>query len=165
MNVPVSFPLPDPAFEPLAPLWAAAAAGEFRLPRCTACGRFDWYPTGTCRACGSEHVEWQVLSGRGTLFSWAVVHRALHKPLAPLGSYISAIVAIEEDPSTRFVTRLVDSRPGRLRGDMAVIVRCRDAGYPVVVTGRIVPLFVPAAIEDRDPAADTAIGLPAKSGD
>lgn len=148
----MSFPLPDPAFEPIAPLWRAAAEGRFSLPRC-ACGTFDWYPAGRCRACGGGDIGWVTLSGRATLFSWAVVHRALHPPLAPLGSYVSAIVTIAEDPAVRFVTRLVEARPGRLRADMPLAVRFADLGHPAVVTGVIAPLFTPIDPEDRDEPA------------
>jgi uncharacterized OB-fold protein len=138
-----AFPLPDRNWAPLAPLWEAAAAGHFSLPRCTGCGRFDWYPTGTCKECGSEAIAWEKLSGRARLFSWAVVKRVLYAPLAPLGPYISAIVTIEEDPNTRFVTRLVDIESEALRLDLELEVCFLDAGYPALTTGFTVPLFAP----------------------
>jgi uncharacterized OB-fold protein len=141
MTASPGFPLPDLEFTPLAPLWDGAQIGEFRLPRCTACGRFDWYPTGQCRGCSGDAIVWTALSGRGFLHSWAVVHRALHPPLNPLGTYISAIVRIAEDPQTRFVTRLIDTPPERIFADMPVQVRFVDLGYPAVETGTIAPLF------------------------
>ena len=72
------FPLPDLAHGPTAPLWQAAARNEFALPRCETCGTFDWYPKGQCRQCHGDRIVWVALSGHGTLFSWAVVKRALH---------------------------------------------------------------------------------------
>lgn len=146
------FPLPDPGDDILAPLWQAAAHGEFRLPRCSACGAFDWYPKGTCGQCGSGNIEWALLSGRATLFSWAVVHRALHKPLAPIAPYISAIVAIEEDGRTRFVTRLVDCDLADLRMGMPLTVRFADLGYPALVTGVIAPHFTTQKDQQRGEA-------------
>ncbi len=133
-------PLPDRAWPALAPLWDWAAVREFRLPRCAGCGTFDWYPTGRCRRCGGK-PEWTRLSGRGTLFSWSQVHRALEPSLAPLCPYISAIVAIEEDPATRFVTRLIDMEAAALRSDMPLSVRFVDLGHPAATTGVIAPLF------------------------
>ena len=135
------FPLPDPAFEPLQPFWHGAAHGELRLPRCRACGAFDWYPSGSCEACGGTDIGWQALSGDGHLFSWAVVRRPLHPPLAGLGTYISAIVALAEDPQTRLVTRLVDCEPDGLNIDMPVHAVFRDLGYPDLETGVTAPLF------------------------
>lgn len=143
MADPKPFPLPDTQRGPVAPLWQAAARGQFSLPRCTACGAFDWYPHGQCGQCGGEDIAWTPLSGRATLFSWAVVNRALHKPLAPIAPYVSAIVVIDEDRKTRFVTRLVDCDPDTLQAGMPVEVRFADLGYPALETGVVAPLFAP----------------------
>jgi uncharacterized OB-fold protein len=138
-----NFPLPDLTHGPTAPLWQAAARQEFALPRCQSCGRFDWYPRGECRQCHGRDIAWTPLSGRATLFSWAVVKRALHKPLAPIAPYVSAIVLIDEDRLTRFVTRLIDCDPASLHIGMPVEVRFADIGYPALETGIIAPLFAP----------------------
>jgi uncharacterized protein len=135
------FPLPDLVDGPIAPLWQAASRREFRLPRCSACGAFDWYPKGRCGVCGGSSIEWTRLSGRATLFSWAVVNRALHKPLAPIAPYVSAIVVIDEDRLTRFVTRLIDCDPADLHAGMEVVVRFADLGYPALETGITAPHF------------------------
>ena len=144
------FPLPDLGHRPTAPLWAAAARNEFALPRCETCGTFDWYPKGHCRKCNGEKIEWVPLSGRGTLFSWAVVKRALHKPLAPIAPYVSAIVVIDEDRLTRFVTRLIACDPQALHAGMPVEVRFADLGYPALETGIVAPLFAPTTTNGRD---------------
>jgi uncharacterized OB-fold protein len=144
------FPLPDLEHGPIAPLWQAAARREFRLPRCRSCGTFDWYPKGSCKQCRGSDIEWTALSGRGTLFSWAIVERALHKPLAPIAPYISAIVEIDEDRSTRFVTRLIDCENQQLRAGMPVEVCFVDLGYPAVETGVTAPLFAPTDTDGPD---------------
>jgi uncharacterized protein len=148
MADPESFPLPDTETGPLVPLWQAAARGEFALPRCQDCGAFAWYPHPACSHCGGSDIAWTPLSGRATLFSWAVVNRALHKPLAPLVPYISAMVVIDEDRQTRFVTRLVDCDASDLRAGMPVAVRFADLGYPAVTTGVIAPLFTPISLNE-----------------
>ncbi len=144
------FPLPDLDHGPTAPLWQAAARGAFALPRCGDCGTFDWYPKGECRQCLGHEIAWAPLSGRATLFSWAVVKRALHKPLAPIAPYVSAIVVIDEDRLTRFVTRLIDCEPAALYIGMPVEVRFADLGYPAVETGIVAPLFTPITTNERD---------------
>ena len=144
-----AFPLPDRDYAPLAPLWEGASRREFCLPRCIACLHLNWYPAEVCRFCDSAEIAWERLSGEALLFSWSIVHRALHKPLSPLGPYISAIVIVAEDPAARFVTRLVEAAPTRLRADMPLIVRFEDAGWPAFETGQVVPLFTPANSEDR----------------
>ncbi len=144
MSEPRPFPLPDLQHASTAPLWKAAARGEFALPRCRDCWAFDWYPKGHCRKCHGSNIDWTTLSGRATLFSWAVVKRALHKPLAPIAPYVSAIVEIDDDRLTRFVTRLIDCEPAELRIGMPVEVRFADLGYPAVETGIMAPLFAPS---------------------
>lgn len=136
-----AFPLPDLENGPIARLWQAAQRQEFQLPRCKSCGAFDWYPSGECEACKGTDIEWSLVNGRATLFSWAVVNRALHKPLAPIAPYVSAIVVIDEDKQTRFVTRLIDCDPEELYPGMPVEVRFVDLGYPALETGVMAPLF------------------------
>lgn len=106
---PPQFPLPDTEWAPAAPFWAAAAAGRLSLPRCDACGRLVWYPADACRRCGGAEQTWVDLSGRGTLFSWVVVHQQFLPQYEP--PYVTALIAINEDPAVRLATRLVDVDP------------------------------------------------------
>jgi len=134
------FPLPDPAWEPLRPFWEAAGRGELAIPRCTACAAFSWYPADACRRCGGAGLRWTATSGRGTLFSFAVVRRALYAPFAPLVPYATGLVALAEDPAVRLVTRLVDCDPEALRVDQPV----RAVFRPLTVGSEIVaPFFTP----------------------
>lgn len=103
------FPLPDTDWPPAAPFWAAAAEGRLSLPRCDGCGRLVWYPADRCRRCGGEAQSWVDLSGRGTLFSWVVVHQQFLPQYEP--PYVTALVAVDENPAVRLATRLVDVDP------------------------------------------------------
>jgi uncharacterized OB-fold protein len=127
--------VPDTDYPPLKPYFEAARAHEFRLPRCSACDTFNWYPHDACAACGGTDFTWTKMSGRGRLFSWAVVRRALHPPLAVFEPYVSAVIEIEEDPKVRIVTRLLDADSESLEIGQPVRVRFEDFGYPVAATG------------------------------
>jgi uncharacterized OB-fold protein len=105
----MSFPLPDTDWAPTAPFWAAAAEHRLSLPRCDACQRLVWYPADTCRRCGAEAQTWVDLSGRATLFSWVVVHQRFLPQYEP--PFVTALVAVDEDPAVRLATRLVDVDP------------------------------------------------------
>jgi uncharacterized OB-fold protein len=140
-----AFPNPDPGFEPTRPFFEAAARGELRVPRCAACRRYQWYPSERCRACGSRRLAWEATSGRGTVFSFAVVQRPLVREFAPLVPFATGIVTLAEDPRLRVVTRFVDCDPGRLRIDLPVRAVFRPLGYPRVADWKIlVPFFTPA---------------------
>jgi uncharacterized OB-fold protein len=137
------FPLPDTDWPPTREFWAAAARGELAVPRCDACGRYVWYPDGTCRFCGAQTCTWTTVSGRGRLYSWSVVRRAFIPQFAAEVPYVTALVAIDEDPAVRIVTRLVDCDPARLQVNMPVRVVFRPFRF-VGVTGEVMaPMFVP----------------------
>jgi len=137
------FPLPDPAWEPTRGFFAAAARGELAIPRCADCRARVWYPRPACPACGSGDLAWEPVSGRGTLFSFAVVRRPLWRPFADRVPYATGLVALAEDPAVRLVTLLVDCAPEELRVEMAVHAVFRPLRFPGAETEVTVPLFTP----------------------
>jgi uncharacterized OB-fold protein len=139
-----AFPLPDTEWEPTREFWAAAAREELIIPRCADCGTWNWYPRERCRSCEGERMPWTRVSGRGTLFSWAVVRHAWVKPFAAKTPYISGLVALEEDPTVRLVTTVVDCAAEELRVDMAMRVVFRPLSFPDSSRGILAPLFTPA---------------------
>lgn len=105
-------PLPQPTPD-TQPYWDAARRGELLLPFCRPCGRFFYYPRPFCPTCFRWDVEWRRASGRGTLHSYAVHHRALTPGFDELIPYVPALVDLEE--GVRVVTRLVDVDPASPR--------------------------------------------------
>lgn len=75
--------------------WEAAARGELRFQRCTACGRFRHYPRPLCPYCRSAEHEWARSSGTGTLYSWTIVRHAVHPAYLDV-PYVIAIVEIDD---------------------------------------------------------------------
>jgi uncharacterized OB-fold protein len=115
-------PLPDVEWEVIAPFWRAARRHELVLPRCSGCGRYVWYPAERCPRCDAEGPVWTRVSGRGRLFSWALVERALYAPFRDRAPYLTGLVEIEEDPAVRLVTMLVDVPEAALRMGLPVRV-------------------------------------------
>ena len=141
------FPLPDVDDALTAPYFEGAARGELVIPRCESCGALVWYPTETCPhdACssGGAALTWKPVSGRGTLFSWAVVQRPFLPAFADMVPFVTALVAIEEDPAVRLCTLLVDH--DELGAEMPVVVDFRPLAFSTV-PGKsvVVPMFRPA---------------------
>jgi uncharacterized OB-fold protein len=106
--------LPDPDWPVARPFWEGCARGELRIPRCRGCGRFVWYPAPVCGACGGRDHDWTRVSGRGRVFTWVVVHRALGGYVGPL-PYVTALVELEEDARVRLATSLRDVPGSGLR--------------------------------------------------
>ncbi len=138
-------PLPDPDAALTRPFFEAAERGELAIPRCDTCRRLVWYPRERCPHCGGDALSWVAQSGRGTLYSYAVVHRALWKPFADKVPYVTGLVALEEDPAVRVVTTLVDWTPGELRVDLPVEVVFRPLRFAGSESSAVVPFFKPAA--------------------
>ncbi len=112
-------PLPR-ASEDSAPYWEAAQRGELRMQRCGSCGQLRFPPAVLCPRCLSEDVEWTRLSGRGTVFSWIVVHQSQHPAFNADTPYNVAIVELEEGP--RLHTNLVECRNEEIAIGMPVEV-------------------------------------------
>jgi uncharacterized OB-fold protein len=138
------FPLPDTDWEPTRAFWAAAAHGELAIPRCAGCRSFQWYPPERCRSCGGGDLPWEPVSGRGTLFSWAVVHKPLVAAFASHVPYVTGLVALDEDPAVRIVTNLVDCELQTLRVDMPVRVVFRPLVFPDTSREVVAPMFTHA---------------------
>ena len=144
MKTRAEFPLPDLSWEPTAEFWAGAARGELRIPRCDSCGRLRWYPEEQCRHCEAEPMTWETMSGRGTLFSWVVVTHPFLAQFSDLVPFVPALVALDEDPSVRIPTRMVDCDPESLDYEMPVTVVFRPLTFTDVEGSVDAPLFVPA---------------------
>jgi uncharacterized OB-fold protein len=78
------------------------------------------------------------LSGRATVFTYTVVHRAFDPEFADEVPYIGALVTPDEDEDVRFVTRLIKVSPAEVRVGMSVFVEFVPDG-----NGGALPLFAP----------------------
>ncbi|MFF3404462.1 Zn-ribbon domain-containing OB-fold protein [Streptomyces sp. NPDC002659] len=89
----------------------AAARGRLMLPRCGDCGKHNIPGDPTCAFCGSFRFDWVTVSGRGVLFSYAVVHHVLDASLAHEVPYVVALIRLEQGPI--IVSRLVGTEEGQ----------------------------------------------------
>jgi uncharacterized OB-fold protein len=83
------------------------------------------------------------VTGRGTLFSWSVLHYAWIPQFKEQLPFVTGLVAIEEDPAVRVVSYIVDCAPAELRCDMPLQAVFRPLRYPGSAQEVIAPLFVP----------------------
>lgn len=140
------FPFPDLTDERTAEYFAGAARGELMLPRCAACHRLVWYPEEECPSCGGRTFTWTRVSGRGRVFTWAVVRRAFLPAFEEMVPFVTALVALDDDPRVRIVSYVVDCDPDGLAADLPVEAVFRPLRFPTVPDRSVtVPMFVPAA--------------------
>jgi uncharacterized OB-fold protein len=118
------------------PFWDGCARGELLLQRCSACGTYRHPPTPVCSQCLSDRSEWIPASGRGTVYTFSIVHQALARGWEEIVPYVVAVVELEEGP--HFLTDLVDVASGEVAIGMPVEVTFTALGGETKL-----PLFRP----------------------
>jgi uncharacterized OB-fold protein len=100
--------------EEIAGFLEGALGGELRVQACTSCGRLRHPPRPMCPHCRSTGREWRRVSGAGTIWSFIVAHPPVLPAYAGLAPYNVIVVAIDEDPTIRFVGNLVTGPDGAI---------------------------------------------------
>ena len=96
------------------PFWEACANGELRIQQCSNCGLLRFPPRPMCPRCQSIESHWELMSGRGRVWSFAVAHPPLLPAFMPLAPYNVVVVELDEDPSIRLVGNLLASPDGAI---------------------------------------------------
>ena len=115
------------------PFWDACRRRELRLQRCTGCGAFRQPPSPGCPHCGSSGCDWPLLSGRGTVFSYTVVHHAAVPPLAAEVPYNVVVVELDEAPGARLISNLLDVAPGDVQVGLRVELSWDEVSADVIL--------------------------------
>ncbi len=79
------------------PFWEGCERGEFLLHQCAQCSRAYW-PASRCVEHGDKAMQWVPASGRGTLHTWTVLHRAYLPSMKDKVPYVVGVVELEEGP-------------------------------------------------------------------
>lgn len=90
------------------PFWDAASRRQLSVPSCAACGVFRMPPTPFCPACQSQAIRWVELSGRGTVYSYSVVSRAILPDMDDCLPYVPAVIELEGAGGVRLISNVVD---------------------------------------------------------
>lgn len=117
------------------PFWLAALRGELLCQRCDRCLKYFFPPEMLCTHCSSGEWTWQRTEGRGSLYSFTIVHRTVVPGLG--APFVLAIVEVEE--GFYMLTNIVDTPPERLAIGMPVSLTFRPAEG-----GRKLPVFTAA---------------------
>ncbi len=136
MNAPTKKPAPQ-INATTRPFWDAAKKGELRMQKCGNCGHIR-FPIGpVCTSCLSDRSDWVKLSGRGTVLSHLVFHRAYSPAWKDHVPYSVAMVQLAEGP--RMFTDIVD--PGRRYIDEDLVGCAVEVWFDPVEGDAVVPRF------------------------
>ena len=110
---------------------------ELRFQRCQACGTWRHMPRESCQACGSFDWTWEPVAGTGEVFSWTVIHRALHPGFSEDLPYAAVVVELQE--GVRIVSHVLDLPVDQLRVGLPVRVVFDDV-TPEITLPKFRPL-------------------------
>lgn len=131
-------PTPNPPAKPVPvadaeskPYFDGAREGKLMLMHCRACGTWRMPSRDRCDACWSLDTEWAQASGRGTVYTFGIMHQLYNPGFAAEIPYNVAVVELEEGP--RLTTNIIGCPNDQIRVDMPVEVVFEPAGADVAI--------------------------------
>jgi uncharacterized OB-fold protein len=118
--------------------WDSIKDNTLTLPWCQSCMQFHFYPEPFCPHCGSGELSAGNIAGKGTLYSFTIVHRApsaLFKDDIP---YVLGVIKTQEGP--HLMARIECVSADKLQIGLPVHFKCLKSSphalaalYPVFV--------------------------------
>jgi uncharacterized OB-fold protein len=130
-------PLPVPD-EESRPFFDAAREGRLLIMRCKSCGAYRYPSRDRCDVCWSTDTAWVQASGRGTVYTFGIMHQLYHPGFKDEIPYNVVVVELEEGPRT--YTNLVGIANDQIRVGMPVEVVFEKLTDEVTI-----PKFKPAS--------------------
>ena len=118
-------------------------------------------PSPGCPWCGSPRSDWPLLSGRGRVFSYTIVHHPATPDLARSVPYNVVVVEPDDAPAVRLISNLLDAAPEEVRelarsGDPAAVrdlsaILASDDDPAIRLVGNLV-VSADAPLDSIDPS-------------
>lgn len=132
-----SIPKPAPSItETTRFYWDAAREHRLLILRCDDCARYVHWPQAGCAFCGSPRLTPTEVSGKGTVYSFCIVHHIFHPGFQV--PYNLAIVELDEQAGLRLLANIAGCPNEALAIGMPVEVTFEDR------EGYTLPQFRPA---------------------
>ena len=140
-TAPKTMPYPRPQPDALTQaFWDGVQQHKLVMQQCQSCHKFVHWPQEICRFCLSADLTYTQVSGRATLYSYAIAVHPYHPGLADRVPYTLASVELVEQERLRMVTNIVECPEDRLEIGMQL-----EVVFVEVDPGLTLPLFKPAS--------------------
>jgi hypothetical protein len=106
------------------------------VQRCDDCGEFRFAPLPICHACRSSAFTWVESTGVGEVYTWTVVHHAVHPATQASVPYNVVVVRLLDCGGAKLVSNVVDIEPAELEAGMRV-----EVVWDVLDAGPTLPRF------------------------
>ena len=127
-------PVPDAIS---APFFDGARAGRLMLQHCAACDGWSFPVRERCPHCFAAPLQWRPASGRGTLYTFAIMHQVMNPGFAADVPYNVSQIDLAE--GVRMVANIIGVPNDQLRIGMKLEVCFDDVGDDIRI-----PKFRPA---------------------
>jgi uncharacterized OB-fold protein len=117
--------VPEPEWLNLQWHQASVGAGVLCVQRCTDCGRWRQPPRRFCASCSSAACDFEPVSGRGRVLTFAVSHRSLDPGWAASLPLATLVVELDEGPR---IIAATDLDPTNVRIGLPVELRIDPRG-------------------------------------
>src|ERR1700728_282561 len=121
-------PVPD---EISAPFFHGAREGRIMLHHCTACNQRSFPVRERCPHCFAAKLAWRQASGRGSLYTFTIMHQVMNPGFASAAPYNVAQVDLVE--SVRMTSNIIGVGNDALRIGMLLEVVFEDVGEQVSI--------------------------------
>lgn len=117
--------------------WVACAEGRMEFQHCPRCGHDQFPPRISCTRCHGGGLEWRPASGRGTVFSFTIVHRAPTDAFKADVPYALAIVELEEGVRAMMNVRAADLSAVAIGAPVDIVFEPTEDGFPPLPQARL----------------------------
>ncbi len=91
-----------------APFWTAIDDEHLVLPRCSVCGRWQWYPDDAGADCAGGELRWEPVPTTGTVHTMTTVERAFLPGGQGDVPFTVAFVELDDVEGVRLVANLAE---------------------------------------------------------
>lgn len=117
--------------------WQAAREGVLKVQRCQDCTQYFLPPVVFCSRCYSERLEYEPVSGGGSLYSFSEIRSGAREPFfRDLTPYVLGFVELDEQPGLFMYTNL----PGAGWDDLNIGVRVQ-VEFERIDSENVIPQF------------------------
>ena len=131
--MPKQSPVPDEVDQGF---WEACNESRLVIQYCRECDTLQHPPQEACAQCGSgNHLEWREVSGRGTIYTYAVMYDNPVTLLVDDQPFNVAVIALEDDPGIKMLSHL----PGTPVDEVPIGAPVKLVFEKTQATGQMVP--------------------------
>jgi uncharacterized OB-fold protein len=125
---------PIPAADELSrPFWDAAKARRLEVQRCGSCGYYNHPPRAYCDACLGQELSFVPVSGRGTIYTFTVMHQRDVAGFEDEAPFINLVVELVEQAQLLMVSNLPVAERSKVKIGATVEVYFEDRGEGIVI--------------------------------